>query len=93
LRGTSSEATGSKTGIAGDAKGKGKEKEKERERERERDLDDDDDELQVVRTGTERDADLCVVNDIPLGPGTFGLDPEGENEWRSLEPNSGIRLS
>ncbi|GMK53510.1 hypothetical protein CspeluHIS016_0100960 [Cutaneotrichosporon spelunceum] len=31
--------------------------------------------------------------DLPLGPGAFGPDPEGGDEWRSFEPNSGIRLS
>lgn len=53
----------------------------------------DDDELEIVRDGTERDSDLTLLNDLRLGPGEFGKDPEGEDEWRALEPNSGIRLS
>lgn len=54
---------------------------------------DNEDELEVVKDGTEREDDLTMINDLPLGPGEFGLDPEGEEEWRDLEPNSGIRLS
>ncbi|KAL7421013.1 hypothetical protein Q5752_003897 [Cryptotrichosporon argae] len=54
----------------------------------------DDDELEVVRTGGERDADgLTVLEDLKMGPGDFGKDPEGEEMWEHLEPNSGIRLS
>lgn len=52
-----------------------------------------DDDREVVRDGRERDADLAVEHELKIGPGEFGLDPEGEEEWRSLEPNSGIRLS
>ncbi|KAL1408137.1 hypothetical protein Q8F55_004940 [Vanrija albida] len=52
-----------------------------------------DDDLDIVRTGAERESDLTVSHDLRLGPGEFGPDPEGEHEWRALEPNSGIRLS
>jgi minichromosome maintenance protein 10 len=53
----------------------------------------DDDELEIVRTGNERNDDLTVATELPMGPGEFGLDPEGEEVWRALEPNSGIRLA
>ncbi|KAK8846571.1 hypothetical protein IAR55_005657 [Kwoniella newhampshirensis] len=36
---------------------------------------------------------LTIVEKLKLGPKEFGLDPEGEQEWRDVEPNSGIRLS
>ncbi|WVQ97510.1 hypothetical protein IAU59_004624 [Kwoniella sp. CBS 9459] len=41
-----------------------------------------------------RDEDrLTIIENLELGPREFGLDPEGEEEWRNVEPNSGIRLS
>lgn len=52
-----------------------------------------DDDLDIVRTGAERESDLTISTELQLGPGEFGPDPEGEHEWRALEPNSGIRLS
>lgn len=49
--------------------------------------------LENVRMGAERGADLTVTANLCLGPRDFGPDPEGEHEWCSVEPNSGIRLS
>ena len=41
-----------------------------------------------------RDADsLALVENLVPGPKKFGRDPEGEEEFRNLEPNSLIRLS
>ncbi|WWD21887.1 hypothetical protein CI109_106375 [Kwoniella shandongensis] len=41
-----------------------------------------------------RDEDsLTIIEKLELGPKEFGRDPEGEEEWRDVEPNSGIRLS
>ncbi|WVF70401.1 hypothetical protein IAT40_005191 [Kwoniella sp. CBS 6097] len=41
-----------------------------------------------------RDEDtLTIIESLELGPRESGLDPEGEEEWRNVEPNSGIRLS
>ncbi|OCF40221.1 hypothetical protein I317_05978 [Kwoniella heveanensis CBS 569] len=41
-----------------------------------------------------RDEDnLAIIENLVLGPKEFGLDPEGEEEWLNVEPNSGIRLS
>jgi minichromosome maintenance protein 10 len=37
--------------------------------------------------------DLTVVEDLKIGPREFGRDPEGEDVWDFLEPNSGIRLT
>ncbi|EJT49372.1 hypothetical protein A1Q1_01574 [Trichosporon asahii var. asahii CBS 2479] len=51
------------------------------------------DDLEIVRTGTERAEDLTLDHELELGPREFGKDPEGEEVWRALEPNSGIRLS
>lgn len=51
-----------------------------------------DNELEVVRDGRERDADLTIEHDLKIGPGEFGLDPEGKEEWLDVEPNSRIRL-
>jgi hypothetical protein len=36
---------------------------------------------------------LTVKEELTPGPRDFGLDTEGLNEWRAVEPNSGIRLS
>lgn len=42
----------------------------------------------------ERDEDsLAIVEKLEPGPKTFGKDPEGEDVWAFVEPNSGIRLS
>ncbi|ORX36122.1 hypothetical protein BD324DRAFT_652025 [Kockovaella imperatae] len=42
----------------------------------------------------QRDEDsLTIVNRLQLGPRRFGKDPEGEDVWEHVEPNSGIRLS
>lgn len=49
--------------------------------------------LEIVRTGAERADDLTLDHELELGPREFGKDPEGEDVWRALEPNSGIRLS
>ncbi|WVO15712.1 hypothetical protein L204_103373 [Cryptococcus depauperatus] len=38
------------------------------------------------------DIDSTLVEELELGPKEFGQDLEGEGEWLSLEPNSGIRL-
>lgn len=51
------------------------------------------DDLEIVRTGTERTDDLTLDQELELGPRDFGKDPEGEEVWRAVEPNSGIRLS
>lgn len=51
------------------------------------------DDLEIVRTGAERADDLTLDHELDLGPRDFGKDPEGEEVWRALEPNSGIRLS
>ena len=40
-----------------------------------------------------RDEDtLTIIENLIPGPKGFGRDPEGEQEWLHLEPNSGIRL-
>ncbi|BEJ14183.1 hypothetical protein CspHIS471_0313570 [Cutaneotrichosporon sp. HIS471] len=43
--------------------------------------------------GESRPEPAVPSHDLRLGPGEFGPDPEDADEWRSLEPNSGIRLS
>ncbi|WVR04258.1 hypothetical protein IAU60_001258 [Kwoniella sp. DSM 27419] len=35
---------------------------------------------------------LTIIENLELGPKDFGLDPEGGEEWRDVEPTSGIRL-
>lgn len=41
----------------------------------------------------QRDDDtLAILEKLTLGPKQFGRDPEGGDEWLSVEPNSGIRL-
>ena len=52
-------------------------------------------ELEVEdKTSTSRDEDhLTIIENLMPGPKTFGRDPEGEEEWLHLEPNSSIRLS
>ncbi|RXK39603.1 hypothetical protein M231_03105 [Tremella mesenterica] len=58
--------------------------------------DEEDDELEVYKPDghVDRDGyDMTILENIKLGPGEFGRDPEGEEVWRDLEPNSGIRLS
>ena len=50
-------------------------------------------ELEVDDPGLERDADdLTIINRLQLGPKQFGKDPEGEDVWAHVEPNSNIRL-
>ncbi len=53
------------------------------------------DELEVEdQKGVTRDEDsLAFIENLVPGPRTFGRDPEGEEEWLHLEPNSSIRLS
>lgn len=54
----------------------------------------DDSELEVEEEGVRRDADsLAIVEKLTLGPKEFGYDPEGEESWEYVEPNSGIRLA
>ncbi len=58
----------------------------------------DDGDLEVgprsERPEVKRDNDaLTVVETLTLGPKEVGKDPEGEDEWRNVEPNSGIRLA
>lgn len=36
---------------------------------------------------------LAIIEELVPGPREFGRDPEGEEEWMFLEPNSGVRLS
>ncbi|WVQ68779.1 uncharacterized protein L199_006988 [Kwoniella botswanensis] len=73
---------------AGVVKGKGKAKEESPELEIEHD--DIDEDVKHIR----RDEDsLTLIENLALGPKEFGLDPEGEEEWRFVEPNSGVRLS
>ncbi|CAK9780391.1 hypothetical protein CC85DRAFT_10243 [Cutaneotrichosporon oleaginosum] len=43
--------------------------------------------------GEERIEHHTAPTGLRIGPGEFGLDPDGGAEWRALEPNSGIRLS
>lgn len=44
-------------------------------------------------TKTERDEDtLAIIEKLQPGPKDFGLDPDGESGWESVEPNSRIRL-
>ena len=51
-------------------------------------------ELAVDPPGPQRDTDdLTISENLLPGPKEFGRDPEGEEEWIHLEPNSGIRLS
>lgn len=49
-------------------------------------------ELDVDEPGPQREADLTVLENLKLGPQEFGRDPEGEEDWLHLEPNSQIRL-
>ena len=54
----------------------------------------EEEELEVVIPDQQRDANsLTIVENLQPGTKDFGLDPEGEEEWRHLEPNTGIRLS
>ena len=42
----------------------------------------------------QRDEDsLTIINRLELGPKDFGKDPEGEDLWEHVEPNSRTRLS
>ncbi|WVW78986.1 hypothetical protein I302_100949 [Kwoniella bestiolae CBS 10118] len=70
--------------------GKGKGKEKERSPDLEIEYDDLEDSSKHI---TRDEDNLTIVENLELGPKEFGLDPEGEEEWRFVEPNSGIRLS
>ncbi|WVQ75339.1 hypothetical protein IAR50_004957 [Cryptococcus sp. DSM 104548] len=38
------------------------------------------------------DVDSTLIEKLEKGPKQFPRDPEGDNEWVSVEPNSGIRL-
>lgn len=38
------------------------------------------------------DEDNTIIEELELGPKQFALDPEGEDDWRDVEPNSNIRL-
>ncbi|TYJ55121.1 hypothetical protein B9479_004157 [Cryptococcus floricola] len=38
------------------------------------------------------DVDSTLIEELERGPKEFGRDPEGDDEWASVEPNSGIRL-
>ncbi|KAE8543352.1 hypothetical protein D1P53_000056 [Cryptococcus gattii VGV] len=38
------------------------------------------------------DEDSTIIEELELGPKQFALDPEGEDIWRDVEPNSKIRL-
>ncbi|WRT65218.1 uncharacterized protein IL334_002161 [Kwoniella shivajii] len=51
-------------------------------------------EVEDKKDQIQRDEDsLTIIEKLELGPKEFGLDTEGEEEWRNVEPNSGIRLS
>lgn len=43
----------------------------------------------VIRRDEE---DSTIIEELELGPKQFGPDPEGQDEWLSVEPNSNIRL-
>ncbi|AFR95873.1 hypothetical protein CNAG_06588 [Cryptococcus neoformans var. grubii H99] len=43
----------------------------------------------VIRRDEE---DSTLIEELELGPKQFGPDPEGEDEWLGVEPNSNIRL-
>ncbi len=46
------------------------------------------------RKTVNRDEDsLAIIENLLPGPRNFERDPEGEEEWVHLEPNSAIRLS
>ncbi|ORY24121.1 hypothetical protein BCR39DRAFT_547670 [Naematelia encephala] len=49
-------------------------------------------ELEVEDPTREQDS-MMVVERLKPGPKHFGRDPEGEEVWAFVEPNSGIRLS
>jgi minichromosome maintenance protein 10 len=49
------------------------------------------DELEVGEPG--RSDDLTILEGLKPGPKEFGRDPEGEESWLHLEPNTKIRLS
>lgn len=38
------------------------------------------------------DEDSTIIEELELGPKQFALDPEDEDIWREVEPNSKIRL-
>lgn len=48
--------------------------------------------LEVDEPGPQRGEDLTILENLMPGPKEFGRDPEGEDEWLHLEPNSKIRL-
>ena len=50
-------------------------------------------EVEDKKTVTRDEDTLAIIEDLKLGPRAFGRDPEGEEEWLHLEPNSSIRLS
>lgn len=42
--------------------------------------------------GSKRDEDGTVAEKLEMGPKEFGNGPGGDPEWKTVEPNSGIRL-
>lgn len=50
-------------------------------------------ELKIDSAGRRDQDDLTVLEELKTGPADFGRDPDGEEIWEFLEPNSGIRLS
>ena len=42
--------------------------------------------------GGKREEDGTVAEKLEMGPKEFGAGPGGDVEWKTIEPNSGIRL-
>jgi len=42
--------------------------------------------------GGKREEDGTVAEKLEMGPKEFGVGPGGDREWKTVEPNSGIRL-
>lgn len=50
-------------------------------------------EVEDKRTVSRDGDNLAIIEELVPGPREFGRDPEGEEEWLHLEPNSSIRLT
>lgn len=50
-------------------------------------------EVEDRKTVTRDEDSLAIIENLLPGPRNFERDPEGEEEWVHLEPNSAIRLS
>jgi hypothetical protein len=49
--------------------------------------------LRNGRAAERDEGSLAIVEKLEPGPRAFGKDPEGEDVWAFVEPNSGVRLS